>query len=139
MSEATHTSLPESDSTSSLPNAAVPEDAEEKVDLSHLPPEHRDVVRRLRGQVQRAVTTIKRLRAENERLQQRVEELKVRPDVPADKTVLALDDDPDVLRDRITEFIEAIDTYLEDDDSTSVSDPVPPSPNERVSSDTSTS
>lgn len=121
MSEATHTSLPEPDSAAPVPDAAVPDDAEERVDLSHLPPEHREVVRRLRGQVQRAVTTIERLRAENERLRQRVEELKVRPDVPADKTVLALDDDPEGLRRQITEFIEAIDMYLEEGDSTSTS------------------
>lgn len=118
MDKTTHTSLPEPDPASSVPGSKVPDDAEEKVDLSHLPPEHREIVRRLRTQVQRAVTTINQLRAENKRLRQRVQELAARPDVPSDKTILALDDDPDALRDRITDFIEAIDTYLEGDNST---------------------
>lgn len=138
MSEAIHTSLPEPDSASSVPDAAVPDDAEERVDLSHLPPEHKEVVRQLRAQVQRAVTTIQRLRAENRQLRERVEELEVRPDVPADKTVLALDDDPEGLRKQITEFIEAIDLYLEEGDPPSSDDQTSPSTSESFSSDGNT-
>lgn len=137
MSETTHPSLPEPDSTSSIPDGAVPKDAEERVNLSHLPPEQREVVRQLREQVQQAVTTIERLRAENEDLRQRVEELRGRPDVSADKTVLALDDDPEELRNRITDFIEAIDTYLEEEASSSSNQPSPA--NDRISPGASTS
>lgn len=120
MSEPSRVSLPEPDLASPVPESVVPDDAGEPVDLSHLSDEHREVVRQLRGQVERAATTIERLRAENEHLRKRVQELEGRPDVPADKTVFALDDDPAVLRDRITDFIEAIDTYLEEDDATAL-------------------
>jgi hypothetical protein len=59
------------------------------------------------------VDTIERLRAENERLRRRVEELEAGPDLPDDETHLSLDDDPEALRERITDFIDAIDAYLE--------------------------
>lgn len=113
MSETIRTSLPERDPTSHAPAAASSDETRETPDLSHLPTEHREVMRRLQDQVERAVAIIEELRAENERLQERVQKLEKRPAVPEDKTVVALDDDPEVLRDRVTGFIEAIDAYLE--------------------------
>ena len=106
-------SLPESDPASPLPASITPEDVDSAVDLSHLPEEHRDVVRRLHRQVKRATATIDELQAENERLRRRVEELEAQPAVPEDETVLTFDDDPEALRTRITQFIDAIDTYLD--------------------------
>jgi chromatin segregation and condensation protein Rec8/ScpA/Scc1 (kleisin family) len=108
-----HASLPESDPASPLPASVSPEDEESDVDLSHLPDEHRGAIRRLRRQVERAAATIEHLRAENERLRQRVEELEAQPAFPEDETVLTFDDDPETLQTRITQFIDAIDTYLE--------------------------
>jgi FtsZ-binding cell division protein ZapB len=78
-----------------------------------VPDAHRDVLRRLTRRVEEAVETIEGLRAENERLRRRVEELEAGPDLPEDETLLTLDDDPDALRDRITQFIDAIDAYLD--------------------------
>jgi len=83
------------------------------MDMSHLPAEHRDTLQRLHRRVQDAVETIERLRAKNRELQQRVEELEARPTFPENDTVVALDDDPDELRAQITDFIDAIDTFLE--------------------------
>jgi FtsZ-binding cell division protein ZapB len=73
------------------------------------------VVRRLFQQVQAAVDTIEDLRAENERLRRRIAELEAEPDYPDDETILALDDDPAEVRERITQFINTIDTYLDPD------------------------
>jgi HPt (histidine-containing phosphotransfer) domain-containing protein len=77
-----------------------------------LPDEHREVVRRLSQQVAAAVETIEELRAENERLRRRVEELEAGPEIPDDETLLTLDDDPDAVREQITEFIDTIDSFL---------------------------
>lgn len=118
-----HSSLPDSTPASPVPDSVsqnrrsdrnrtepgddVPED------VSHLPEEHQRVMQRLARRVKEAVTTIDGLRAENERLRRRVEELEAQPDYPEDETVLALDDDPDAVRERITQFINTIDAYLE--------------------------
>jgi FtsZ-binding cell division protein ZapB len=104
-------SLPESDPASSLPDSATDE-----AGANHdgpVPDAHRDVLRRLTRRVEEAVETIERLRAENERLRRRVEELEAGPDLPDDETILTLEDDPEALRDRITRFIDAIDAYLD--------------------------
>lgn len=82
-------------------------------DLSHLPEAHRDTVRRLHDRIQRAASLIEDLRAENKRLRRRVDELEARPALPDDQTILALDDNPEALRDRITDFIDSIDAYLD--------------------------
>lgn len=108
-----HASLPESDPASPLPASVSPEDEDPKVDLSHVPDEHREAVRRLRRQVKRAAATIEQLRTENEQLRQRVEELEAQPAFPEDETVLTFDEDPETLQTRITQFIDAIDTYLD--------------------------
>jgi len=104
-------SLPESGPVSSGPDPA-PDDSDGDLDGT-VPDAHRDVLRRLTRRVEAAVETIERLRAENERLRRRVEELEAGPDLPEDETLLTLDDDPEALRDRITQFIDAIDAYLD--------------------------
>jgi len=104
---------PEPDPAAPVPDAMSGEDEEDQGPLSPLPAEHRDALRRLSRRVAQAVDTIDRLRAENERLRRRVEELEAGPDRPDDETFLSLEDDPDALRDRITQFIDAIDACLE--------------------------
>jgi predicted nuclease with TOPRIM domain len=88
-------------------------DEEDQGPLAPLPAEHRDAIRRLSRRVAQAADTIERLRAENERLRRRVEELEAGPDLPDDETHLSLDDDPEALRERITAFIDAIDACLD--------------------------
>jgi predicted RNase H-like nuclease (RuvC/YqgF family) len=117
MDESTRASLPEPDSMSPVPEsvAATEEDEEaEAPDFSHLPAEHRDTMRRLYRRVEQAAATIEQLRAENERLRRRVEELEAQPAFPEADTVLTLDDDPEAVRERISRFIDVIDTYLDE-------------------------
>ena len=92
------------------------------MDLSHLPAEHREPIRRLYQRVEEAVNTIEKLRSENEALRARVAELEAQPTFPEDESVLALDEDPDVLKGRINRFIDAIDTYLNASEHTSAID-----------------
>lgn len=113
MSESSRVPMPEPDPSSAPSDLSPSEASDREVDLSSLPSAHQDVVRRLRAKVQRAATLLNRLQEENERLRERVEELEGRPAVSGDKAVLALEEDPETLRDRISDFIEAIDTYLE--------------------------
>lgn len=134
------TSLPESTPASPVPDSvsdsaadSVPEtngtaeqnDSSPNKDFSHLPPEHREVVQRLYQKVKTAIETIGRLRAENERLRERIAELEAKPDLPEDEAILALDDDPDEVRERITQFINTIDTYLDTSASDSPTDATP--------------
>jgi chromosome segregation ATPase len=127
MPDPSHPSLPESDPAPPVPHSIRPGVSEDEDDLTHLPPEYRAAVRRLRTEVDRAATALNRLQAENERLQRRVEELEQRPAIQPDTTTLVLDDDPEALRERITSFIDAIDTYLEH--GTSASEETLPSDN----------
>jgi predicted RNase H-like nuclease (RuvC/YqgF family) len=114
MDESSRPSLPGPDSVSPVPESVTDEDDEPvRRDVSHLPEEHRDAVRRLRRRVEEAIDTIEALRAENERLRRRVEELEAQPAFPEAETVLTLDDDPDAVKERIGRFIDTIDTYLE--------------------------
>lgn len=119
MDDPTRPPLPHSNPAPPVPDSIRPTDSDEE--LTHLPPEHRAVVRRLRTQVERATTALERLRAENERLRRRVEELEQRPALQPDTTTFVLDEDPDALRDRISSFIDAIDTYLENGTAAEVS------------------
>jgi predicted nuclease with TOPRIM domain len=116
-------SLPESSPASPVPDSVSETDAPdadasaagvaEALDVPDgLPDEHREVVRRLSQQVAAAVETIEELRAENERLRRRVEELEAGPEIPDDETLFTLDDDPDAVREQITEFIDTIDSFL---------------------------
>ena len=109
----TDSSRPEPDPATPVPDSTSDADEKDQGPLAHLPTEHRDAMRRLSRRVRQAVDTIERLRAENERLRRRVEELEAGPDLPDDETHLSLDDDPDALRERITDFIDAIDACLE--------------------------
>ena len=108
-----HASLPHSDPAPPVPDSIRPTDSDPGEELTHLPPESRAAVRRLQVQVERATTALNRLQAENERLRRRVDELEQRPVLQPDTTSLVLDEDPETLRDRISTFIDAIDTYLE--------------------------
>ncbi len=72
------------------------------------------MVRRLRAQVDRATSALHRLQAENQRLRRRVEELEEHPALHPDATTFVLDDEPNVLRERISSFLDAIDTVLEE-------------------------
>ena len=122
----TDPSLPDSDPATPVPDSGSGADAAEQSPLSALPADHRYVVERLTRRVERAAETIRRLRAENERLRRRVEELEAGPDVPEDETLLTIDDDPEALRERITQFIDAIDDYLERSSSASPDAPEDP-------------
>jgi predicted RNase H-like nuclease (RuvC/YqgF family) len=113
MDDSTRPSLPEPDSVSPVPESVAEEDAEGEASFEHLPAEHRDVMQRLYRRVEQAAATIERLRAENERLRRRVEELEAQPSFPDEETVLTLDEDPEDVKQRITRFIDAIDTYLD--------------------------
>ncbi|HKL89278.1 MAG TPA: cell division protein ZapB [Salinibacter sp.] len=113
MDESTRPSLPEPDSVTSVPEAVSSEDEDGPSDLEHLSDAHRESVRRLRRRVEQAAATIERLRAENRRLRERVEELESQPAFPEAETVFTLDDDPEEVKERISRFIDAIDTYLD--------------------------
>lgn len=67
---------------------------------------------RLRDRVKKAARELERLRTENAALTERLRRLESRPAVDLDGTVLAFDEDPDVLREKVEGFIQAIDTYL---------------------------
>jgi FtsZ-binding cell division protein ZapB len=115
------TSLPESTPASPVPDSvsevSPSQEKEEATPDSEVaadvPDAHRDVVQRLYQQVRAAISTIDDLRAENERLRKRIEELEAEPDYPDDETILALDENPEEVREQITQFINTIDTYLD--------------------------
>lgn len=70
---------------------------------------------RLRDRVDNAAHELKRLREENQALSERIKELESRPHVAPQGTFLSLDHDPEMLRRKISGFIEAIDRYLENE------------------------
>ena len=72
-----------------------------------------DVMERLRTQVRNAADEIERLRAENERLKQRVDALEARPAVSHDEAFVTLEDDPKTAQRQLQTFIDAIDAYLD--------------------------
>ncbi len=114
MDDPTRASLPDSDPAPPVPDSIRSDDPDNEDDLPHLPPEYRAVVRRLRAQVDRATSALHRLQAENQRLRRRVQELEEHPALQPDATTFVLDDEPNVLRERISSFIDAIDTVLEE-------------------------
>lgn len=117
MSNQNPNSMPEREATSAFSDWGESDEPEDEGDLSHLPPAYRDVVRRLHRKVRQAAGHIERLEEENERLREQVSELENRPAISPDKTALALDAEPATLRERISSFIEAIDTYLDEEPS----------------------
>lgn len=74
---------------------------------------------RLRDRVETAAHELKRLREENKALSERVKELEARPEVEPQGTFLSLDHDPEMLRRKVSGFIDAIDRYLESERSRS--------------------
>ncbi len=80
---------------------------------ANIPEPFREAVSALREQTRTAAETIRALRAENQRLRDRVEELSQRPDVGDDDAFAHFDDDRDALRKRIQHFIDAIDDHLD--------------------------
>ncbi|GIV62205.1 MAG: hypothetical protein KatS3mg044_1071 [Rhodothermaceae bacterium] len=72
----------------------------------------RKSLERLRARVEETARELHRLRAENERLTERIAALESRDPAPR----LGLDEDPAVLERKIKGFIEAIDRYLEAED-----------------------
>ena len=74
-----------------------------------------DSLRRLQSRVRKAAAELERLRRENAALQARVHELEEQADPDAESTVIAVDADPEDVREKVNEFIEIIDDYLESD------------------------
>lgn len=67
---------------------------------------------RLRDRVKKTAQELERLRQENRALRERIEHLEARPTIDIDGSVLTFEEAPDILRGKIESFIEAIDTYL---------------------------
>jgi len=83
--------------------------------LHALPESLRTPVQTLIAQVEAATHQIQALRAENERLRDRIETLEEQRNVPPSALVLSLDaDDPDTLDDELSAHIETIDALLDD-------------------------
>lgn len=70
---------------------------------------------RLRRHVAAAAREIERLRAENERLAARVDELEASPAAGLDGTVVAFDADREALRAQVERSLAAVDHYLAQD------------------------
>jgi len=68
---------------------------------------------RLREHVDAAAREVARLRRENQQLSQSLRELWSKASEEGRGTTLSLEDDPEVLRLKIQEFISAVDHYLE--------------------------
>lgn len=68
---------------------------------------------KLRDRVEVAARELKRLREENEALAERIAELEERPFADQEGAFVPLDEDPELLRRKISGFIEAIDRYLD--------------------------
>ena len=103
---------PEASSTSSTRSAedvaAADADVDERTGLRRVAS-----LERLRDRVEVTSREMKRLRRENQELAERVKELESRPAVEPHGTFLSLDHDPELLKRKISGFIEAIDDYLE--------------------------
>ena len=74
---------------------------------------------KLRDRVEVAARELRRLREENEALAQRLAEMEANPAAGAEGAFVPLDEDPELLRRKVSGFIEAIDRYLD-------RDPAPP-------------
>ena len=67
---------------------------------------------RLRDRVRLAAEEIIRLRDENAALAERLAELETEASIQQEGHAIRMDEDPEVLRRKVSEFIEAIDNYL---------------------------
>ena len=72
-------------------------------------------LQRLRDRIMNTLQELERLRTNNAELAERIRELEERPHVDLDGTVLAFDEDPQQLREKVEGFIRAIDTYIAKD------------------------
>ena len=70
---------------------------------------------KLRDRVEVAARELKRLREENQALAGRLAELEANPLAGQESTFIPLDEDPELLRRKVTGFITAIDQYLGQD------------------------
>ncbi len=99
---------------------AAPQDPQPASNDGGSPPKRRGTVplknpqslERLRDHVKKAARELERLRAENAALTERIRHLETTPAVDLEGTVLAFDEDPDRLREKVEGFIQAIDAYL---------------------------
>ncbi len=67
---------------------------------------------RLRDRVKKAARELERLRTDNAALTERIRRLETSPTVDLEGTVLAFDEDPDILREKVEGLITTIDAYL---------------------------
>lgn len=122
--------LPDSSSDSASNVAGAPEGASDPApsadapaqttplsddDLAALPDAYCAQIEHLHARVEQAARIIKMLQRENARLQNRVEELARRPEVPEGHTLLTVEEPPDALRSRLEQYLDAIDRYLDSD------------------------
>ncbi len=76
-------------------------------------------LRKLRDRVELAASELIRLREENTALQERIEQLESMPaGKGGDPGLLLLDTDPETLKRKVEGFIQSIDNYLENKEST---------------------
>lgn len=68
---------------------------------------------RLRHRVEEAAREVERLRKENADLLARLKEAEERPVLDVEGAIVGFDEEPEVLRKKVTGFIEAIDQYLD--------------------------
>mgnify|MGYP006293377127 FL=1 len=115
MTDSHRPSLPpssESDGTVSPDEATGATTPSTGADDLDVPEPFREAVDALREEVEAAAETIRNLRAENARLRQRIDVLLERPDVSDDDAFILLEGKRVQLRDRIQQFIDAIDDHL---------------------------
>ena len=128
------TSETASDSAHAPSSDASPNPTSLDAAQANIPEPFREAVCALREQTQTAAETIRALRAENQRLRDKVEELSQRPDVGDDDAFAHFDDDREALRRRIQHFIDAIDDHLDNAPESGVAsgdiDPLPLQPAE---------
>ncbi len=93
-----------------------PEEAGDDWDLPALAPlKGNESLRRLRTRILKTAEELERLRHENAALLERIRELEDRPTLDLERTVVTLDEDPEDVREKVNEFIQIIDEYLEAD------------------------
>jgi len=95
---------------------SVPQDRAQTPSRDEHAPRRQDPLLRLRERVERAVAEIERLRRENAALAERIQSVAQDPLFKTGDAVeppsLALDEDPEALREKINDFIEALDRVL---------------------------
>lgn len=71
---------------------------------------------RLRNRIEDTARELHRLREENAALVKRLSELEANPMMDLEGTLIALDENPEAMREKIQGYIAAIDNYLVEDD-----------------------